>query len=440
MAPVGGIWDTIYGMRERRQRRPVDASPAAGSPPRGDPLPDRADLVVVGAGIVGLAVAREMGRRHPHSRVVVLEAGPAVGGHQTGHNSGVVHAGIYYAPGSLKARLCTEGRTRLRDYCDARDIPFVSCGKVIVATEGSEVVRLDALEERGRANAVPGLRRVDPAAIREIEPHCTGAVAGLHSPATAIVDFGAVARAFAEDVQGAGGVIATGCAVEAVAARGGRLRIGHDRGVVEAGHAVFCAGAWSDRLAVMAGADPDPRIVPFRGAYLRLRPEARHLVQGLVYPVPDPDLPFLGVHLTRHASGEVLVGPTALLAGARDAYALSTLRSRDLRDTLGWPGSWRLLRRYWRTGATELAHAASRRAVVRAARRFVPELTVADVEPAFAGVRAQALGRDGRLVDDFAFSHTERALHVRNAPSPGATSSLAIARHVADEADRTLLG
>lgn len=427
-------------MREKRQRRPDGALGAAGSPQSGDPAPDRADLVVVGAGIVGLAVAREMGRRHPRSRIVVVEAGPAVGGHQTGHNSGVVHAGIYYAPGSLKARLCTEGRTQLRDYCDARGIPFDACGKLIVATDGSEAGRLDALEERGRANAVPGLRRVDPEAIRELEPHCTGAVAGLHSPATAIVDFGAVARAYAKDVRDAGGVIATGCAVESVAARRGGLRIGHARGVVEAGRAVFCAGAWSDRLAVMAGADPDPRIVPFRGAYLRLRPEARHLVRGLVYPVPDPDLPFLGVHLTRHASGEVLVGPTALLAGARDAYALTTLRTRDLRDTLAWPGSWRLLRRYWRTGATEVAHAMSRRAVVRAARRFVPELTVADVEPAFAGVRAQALGRDGRLVDDFAFSHTERALHVRNAPSPGATSSLAIAGHVADEADRTLVG
>ena len=206
----------------------------------------------------------------------------------------------------------------------------------------------------------------------------------------------------------------------------------------EAGHALFCAGAWSDRLAVAAGASRDPRIVPFRGAYLRLRPERRELVRSLIYPVPDPELPFLGVHLTRHTSGEVLVGPTALMAPARDAYRLGRVRARDLGATLAWPGTWRLVRRWWQTGATELRHASSRSAFVAAARRFVPELQVADVEPAFAGVRAQALGRDGSLVDDFAFSATERALHVRNAPSPGATSAFAIARHVADEAERAL--
>lgn len=396
----------------------------------------RADLVVVGAGIIGLAVARELGRRHPRATIRVLEAAPTIGTHQTGHNSGVVHAGIYYAPGSLKAQLCAEGRVRLLDYCHDRGIPVDSCGKVIVATREDELSRLDDLEARGRANGVPGLTRVDPDGIRAREPHCEG-IAGLVSPATAIVDFGAVARAYADDVREAGGVITTSAEVRSVAAHRASLRINHAIGEVEARHAVFCAGGWSDRLAVMAGADPNPRIVPFRGAYLRLRPERRHLVQSLVYPVPDPDLPFLGVHLTRHTSGEVLVGPTALLAGARDAYALRTVRARDLRDTLQWPGSWRLLRRYWRTGATEVALAASRRAVVRAARRFVPELRVDDVEPAFAGVRAQALSRDGSLVDDFVFSHTERALHVRNAPSPGATSSLAIARHIADQAEQS---
>lgn len=410
--------------------------PAAADAGASTSVTQHADLVVVGAGIIGLAVARELGQRHPGATISVLDAASTIGAHQTGHNSGVVHAGIYYAPGSLKAELCAEGRVRLLDYCDDRGITVDSCGKVIVATRADELGRLDDLEARGRANGVPGLVRIDPDEIRAREPHCEG-IAGLLSPATAIVDFGAVARAYADDVRQAGGVITTSAEVRSVAAHGTTLRINHTIGEVEARHAVFCAGGWSDRLAVMAGADPNPRIVPFRGAYLRLRPERRHLVQALVYPVPDPELPFLGVHLTRHISGEVLVGPTALLAGARDAYALRTVRARDLRDTLEWPGSWRLLRRYWRTGASEVALAASRRAVVRAARRFVPELRVEDVEPAFAGVRAQALSRDGTLVDDFVFSHTERALHVRNAPSPGATSSLAIARHIADQADRS---
>jgi (S)-2-hydroxyglutarate dehydrogenase len=251
-------------------------------------------------------------------------------------------------------------------------------------------------------------------------------VAGLHSPQTGIVDFGAVARAYAEDLLEAGGTIATGCEVERLRAGPRSLTIHHAQGVTEAGHAVCCAGAWSDRLAVRAGADPEPRIVPFRGAYLRLVPGRRDLVRSLIYPVPDPSLPFLGVHLTRRIDGEVLVGPTALLG------------SSGLGRTLAWPGSWRMFGRWWRTGLTELRHAASRRAFVRAAARYVPDLRPADVEPAFAGVRAQAVGRDGALVDDFAFSRTERALHVRNAPSPGATSSLAIAAKIADEAERLL--
>jgi 2-hydroxyglutarate dehydrogenase len=221
-----------------------------------------------------------------------------------------------------------------------------------------------------------------------------------------------------------------------MAARARSLRIEHTRGVTEAGHAIFCAGAWADRLAVSAGSDPDPRIVPFRGAYLRLVPARRHLVSSLIYPVPDPSLPFLGVHLTRRLHGEVLIGPTALIAGARDAYRMGAVRSRDILETLGWAGTWRLLARWWRTGFEEVRHAAIPSSLVRAAARYVPELRSGDVEPAFAGVRAQALARDGRLLDDFAFSHTERALHVRNAPSPAATSSLAIARYVVAEAER----
>ncbi len=403
--------------------------------PHGAGVPERCDIAVVGGGIVGLAVARELLARDPGATVCVLERDASVGTHQTGHNSGVIHAGVYYQPGSLKARLCVEGAREMYEYCAARGIASERCGKVIVATERSELGRLDELERRGRANGVPGLRRIDAAGIEELEPHARG-IAGLHSPGTGIADFAAVARAYAEDVRAAGGTVATSCEVTAVAPGGRALRLGHTRGSTEAAHAVFCAGAWADRLAVKAGADPDPRIVPFRGAYLRLVPERRPLVRSLIYPVPDPALPFLGVHLTKHVRGDVLIGPTALIAGARDAYRLATVRRGDLLDTLAWPGTWRMLARWWRTGLTELGHAALRSAFVRAAARYVPELSVADVEPSFAGVRAQALARDGRLVDDFVFSATDRALHVRNAPSPAATSSLAIARHVADEAAR----
>jgi L-2-hydroxyglutarate oxidase len=397
--------------------------------------PERCDLAIVGGGIVGLAVARELIARDPHASVCVLERESDIGTHQTGHNSGVIHAGVYYVPGSLKARLCVEGARELYEYCERREIATERCGKVIVATDASELDRLEELERRGKANGVPGLRRIDAAGIEEIEPHARG-IAGLHSPDTGIADFPAVARSYAADVHKAGGVVATSCEVQAVQVNGRSLRLTHSHGATEARHAVFCAGAWADRLAVAAGADPDPRIVPFRGAYLRLAPERRELVRSLIYPVPDPSLPFLGVHLTKHIDGDVLIGPTALMAGARDAYRLATVHRQDLLDTLVWPGTWKMLASWWRTGVTELRHAALRSAFVRAAARYVPELQVGDVEPAFAGVRAQALGRDGKLVDDFVFSHTDRALHVRNAPSPAATSSLAIARHVADEAQR----
>ena len=393
------------------------------------------DIAVVGGGIIGLAVARELISRRPGASVCVLEREDQLGAHQTAHNSGVIHAGVYYVPGSLKAQLCVAGAREMYEYCERKGIASERCGKVIVATDRSELERLDELERRGRANGVPGLRRIDADGIAELEPHARG-IDGLHSPGTGIADFPAVARSYAEDIAQAGGAIATGCEVLSVGVNGRALRLAHSRGVTQAGNAVFCAGAWADRLAVAAGADPDPRIVPFRGAYLRLRADRRHLVRSLIYPVPDPALPFLGVHLTKHIDGEVLVGPTALIAGARDAYPLGRIRRRDLADTLAWPGTWRMLGRWWRTGITELSHAAMRSSFVRAAARYVPELQPADVEPSFAGVRAQALARDGKLVDDFVFSHTDRALHVRNAPSPAATSSLAIGRHIADEAER----
>ena len=386
-------------------------------------MAERHDIAVVGGGILGLAVARELTARRPGRTVCVLEMEAEIGSRQTGNNSGVIHAGIYYAPGSLKAELCVRGAAELYEYCEQRGIPFERCGKLIVASTEAELAGLDELERRGRANGVPGLRRLDADGIRELEPHAAG-VAALYSPETGIVDFRAVARAYADDLLEAGGEIATGCEVSSLVPGHGSLRIAHSRGVTEARHAIVCAGGRADRLAVAAGADPDPRIVPFRGAYLQLVPERRELVRSLIYPVPDPALPFLGVHLTRRIDGEVLIGPTALLGAA------------GLGRTLAWPGSWRLFRRWWRTGLEEIRHAAFRSTFVRAASRYVPELRRSDVLPAFAGVRAQAVARDGGLVDDFVFSATERALHVRNAPSPGATSSLAIAARIADRAEK----
>ncbi len=390
--------------------------------------------MVVGAGIVGLAVARELLARQPDRTVTVLEREAVAGFHQTGHNSGVLHAGIYYAPGSLKARLCTQGAPELLAYCEERGIPARQDGKLIVALDAGEVPRLDELERRGHANGVPGLRRVAAEEIAEIEPHATG-VDALHSPATAVVDFRAVAEAFADDVRQAGGEVVTSCAVEGADVSANRINIRHARGECRARFAVFCAGGWSDRLAVASGGSPDPRIVPFRGAWLRLKPERRDLVRALVYPVPDPALPFLGVHFTRGTDDEVLIGPTALLAGARDAYDLKRVSARDLRETLGWAGTYRMARKWWRTGLSELRHAVSRHALVEDGARYIPELTTDDVLPGPAGVRAQALGRDGSLIDDFVVSETERALHVRNAPSPAATSSRALARLIADRVE-----
>ncbi|HEX8075372.1 MAG TPA: L-2-hydroxyglutarate oxidase [Thermoleophilaceae bacterium] len=395
------------------------------------------DLAVVGAGILGLATARELSERHPRLSIRVLEKESEPAAHQTGRNSGVVHAGIYYAPGSLKARLCVDGARRLYEHCERHGIEHERCGKVVVATGERELPALAELERRGHANGVPGLRRLRADELAEVEPHVRG-VAALHSPATGVVDFAAVARSLAGELAERHAAVHTDCGVTGVRVAGGRLVLSTARGEVRARHAIFCAGLWADRLAVACGGSPEPRIVPFRGAYLRLRPERRHLVRTLVYPVPDPRLPFLGVHLTRHPSGEVLIGPTALLAPARDGYRLGRVRVRDLASTLAWPGTWRLARRFWRTGAVELRHAVSRRSLVADAARYVPELTARDVLPGPAGIRAQALGRDGALLDDFAFSSTERALHVRNAPSPAATSALAIARLVADRAERDL--
>jgi (S)-2-hydroxyglutarate dehydrogenase len=399
--------------------------------------PADCDLVVVGAGIVGLAVARELAHRHPDATLVVLEREPWIASHQTGHSSGVIHAGIYYRPGSLKARLCVAGARELYGYCEQRGIPAERTGKVIVATDPRELPRLDELERRGTANEVPGLRRIGPDELREVEPHVRG-IAALHSPATGLVDFAEVARSLADEVAEAGGTIATRCAVREISTPDGRIAFRHDLGETSATAAVLCAGAWSDRLAVAAGDSPDPRMVPFRGAYMTLRPERRDLVRTSVYPVPDPDLPFLGIHLTRGLDGKVHLGPSALIAGARDAYRPTRVHLGEVAATLAWPGTWRLARRHWRTALAELRRAASRRAFASEAARFVPELRPGDLVPGQAGVRGQAVGRDGTLLDDFVVSRTERALHVRNAPSPAATSCLALARLIADRAEEEL--
>ena len=395
------------------------------------------DVVVVGAGILGLATARELALRHDGMRVTVVDREPAIAAHQTSHSSGVIHAGIYYEPGSLKARLCVAGAADLYDYCAERGIDARRTGKLIVATSSDELPRLAELERRGAANGVEGLRRVDPQEIREIEPHVV-AIAGLHSPNTGVTDFARVAGAYAADLERAGGSVRTAVGVSRIEESGGGVTVVHSRGATGARAAVVCAGAWSDRLARAAGAEDEPRIVPFRGAYLRLRPERSRLVRANVYPVSDPDLPFLGAHLTRGSDGAVLLGPSALIVGARDAYRPSRLRAADLRDTLGWPGTWRLLARFWRTGLTELRRAASKRAFVAEAQRFVPSLSPGDFVAGPAGIRAQAVARDGSLVDDFVVSQTERALYVRNAPSPAATASLPLGSLIADRLEPLL--
>jgi (S)-2-hydroxyglutarate dehydrogenase len=396
--------------------------------------PRECDVVVVGGGILGLASARELALRHDGIRIAVLEREGSIAAHQTGRTSGVIHAGIYYRPGSLKARLCVAGARELYEYCEERGIHAERSGKLIVATDETELDPLAELERRGHENEVPGLRRIATAEIREIEPHATG-VAALHSPATGVVDFAEVAASFGRDLAASGGSVATGSPVGALEQAGNAISVRHACGATRARAVVTCAGAWSDRLAVACGAPAEPRIVPFRGAYLRLRPERRDLVRANIYPVPDPDLPFLGMHLTRGIDGEVLLGPSALMVGARDAYRLTRVRPRDLAETLSWPGSWKLAARFRRTAWREARNAASRRSFVEDLRRFVPELQVSDVLPGPAGIRAQALARDGSLVDDFVVHRTERAVHVRNAPSPAATSSLALARLIADEAE-----
>ena len=385
------------------------------------------DVAVVGAGIVGLAVARELLRRQPDARLQVLEASATLGAGQTGHNSGVVHRGVYYRPGSLKAELCTAGAAALAEYCGERGIPVAERGKLIVALEERELPRLDELERRSRANGVPELVRLSGPGLREVEPAATG-IAALHSPRTAAVDFLAVARALRDDVVDAGGRVSTGCPVARMEEQGAAVVITHARGRTAAATALVCAGLGGARLARACGLPDEPWIVPFRGNYLRVRAGREDVVRGMIYPVPDPDLPFLGVHLTRHHDGHVGIGPTAVPWPTRGEHWAA----------FAGPGGRHLARRFWRTGLRELAHALRPAAVVAEAARYVPGLTAADVVAGPAGVRAQAVAADGSLVDDFVIHRTARTLHVRNAPSPAATAALAIAAHVVDEAEGSI--
>ncbi|WP_261376770.1 L-2-hydroxyglutarate oxidase [Nocardioides sp. J9] len=384
---------------------------------------------IVGGGIVGLAVGREITLRRPGTRVVVLEKEVEVGAHQTGHNSGVVHAGIYYRPGSLKATLCTRGRLLLRDYCAEHGLPYDECGKVVVAVDPAEADRFDALERTATENGVPGLRRLDAAALREVEPHAVG-LAALHSPHTAITDYVAVARRLAADIEAAGGEVHCSTPATAISRVAGRVRVSTPRSSYDVDRLVLCGGLQSDRLGRLAGGEADPRIVPFRGEYLAVRREKQDLVRGMVYPVPDPRYPFLGVHFTRRVGGGLEVGPNAVLAPHRDGYRRRSVRPADLASTLAWPGFWRMARQHWRTGVTEVRGSLSVRAYLRQAQRYVPGIAADDVVRAGFGVRAQAVDRDGTLVDDFRIDNLDGVLCVRNAPSPAATSSLAIAEHV----------
>jgi len=399
------------------------------------PPPTQADFAVVGGGILGLAVARELLLRNPGASLAVLEAEDRLAAHQTSHSSGVIHAGVYYEPGSLRAKLCVEGAALLTTYCDGNGIPWRRSGKLIVATNEIEIPRLGELERRGNANDVAGLELIDGDRIPDIEPHATG-LAALHSPNTGTVDFAQVTESFAADVEAAGGSIHLSCPVGVVRTGHGELNLALEtsKGAVLTGSGVFCAGLQSDRLARMAGGANAPRVVPIRGGYLKVKRGREDLVLGNVYPVPDPELPFLGAHFSRVPDGSLLIGPTAMIAGARDAYSASRVRPRDLIQTVAWPGTWRLVGRHFRATVDEVRNTFSSGALIEEAQRLVPDLRPEDVEPGPAGVRAQALGRDGKLIEDFLIEKTEGAVHVRNAPSPAATSSLALARLIADEA------
>ncbi|NOZ78404.1 MAG: L-2-hydroxyglutarate oxidase [Acidobacteria bacterium] len=397
-------------------------------------MADTWDVAVIGGGIVGLAVARSLLGAFDLS-VVVLEAEEKLAAHQTGNNSGVVHSGLYYRPGSLKARNCVEGRLALEAYCQERGIPWERCGKVVVATREDQLEELEKLEQRSGENGLEGVRRIGPEEIRDLEPHAAG-IAGLHVPETGIVDYVAVAASFARDIEAGGGTIRTGARVRKIVPDTNGLTIETSSGTIEAGFLVACAGLQADRVARMAGLRPQIRIVPFRGEYYTLAPAARHLVHNLIYPVPDSRFPFLGVHFTRRVNGEVEAGPNAVLAFKREGYTRTSFSLGDTIETMTYPGFWKLALTYWKTGIKEQFRSLSKTAFVRSLKELIPEITSADVTAGGAGVRAQAMAPDGTLLDDFVILADERMIHVLNAPSPAATASLAIGRTIADRAGR----
>ncbi|MGN6564055.1 MAG: L-2-hydroxyglutarate oxidase [Thermomicrobiales bacterium] len=392
------------------------------------------DIAIVGSGIVGLATAMELLDRHPQLKLAILEKEAAIGQHQTGHNSGVIHSGIYYTPGSLKAKLCVAGKQRLIGFCEEHSITYDLCGKVIVATDEEELPRLQNLYERGLANGVPGLEMIGPERLREIEPYCVG-IKALYSPTTGIVDYTQVARKYAELIQARGGAILTNHEVVGIDHLDSQYTLRTAAGDVTARYVVSCAGLYSDHVAGMSGAPDTPKIVPFRGDYYILKPERSGLVNGMIYPVPDPQFPFLGVHFTRRMNGDIWLGPNAVLAFAREGYRRLDFNAGELAESLGYSGFRALAMKYWRTGLDEMYRDFSKSGFLKSLQRYMPTLRAEDMVPGPSGVRAQALGTDGALVDDFIINHEGGTLHVRNAPSPAATSSLAIGDLIADTVD-----
>lgn len=393
------------------------------------------DILIVGGGIVGLATARDFLKRRPGLRIAILEKETSIGQHQTGHNSGVIHAGVYYAPGSLKARLCSEGREKTYEYCEEKGIPYEKCGKLIVAVDESELGRLQNLWDRATANGVPNIRMVGPEEIREIEPHSAG-IKGIFSPETGIVNWSEVARHYADDVTKAGGEILTGYEVDGIRRKGDwvLVKTTFDE-IIPTRYLITCAGLQSDRVAKMSGANKSPQIVPFRGDYLKLKPEKTYLTKGMIYPVPDPAFPFLGVHFTKRHDGEVWLGPNAVYAFARQGYGKLDFNMRDNLETLFFPGFWKMVGKHWKMGTEEMVRDFSKKLFVELCKKYVPEVTEDDCVDGPSGVRAQALGSDGALVDDFIVQTSDRIFHVRNAPSPAATSSQAIGRAIVDKAE-----
>lgn len=388
------------------------------------------DIVVVGGGLVGLATARALLEARPGLSLTVLEAEGDVAPHQSGHNSGVLHSGLYYVPGSAKARLCLEGRERMVRFCGERGIAHAISGKLVVATRADQLPRLDTLAERAAANGLDGVACLGPEGIREHEPHATG-LAALFVPQAGVVDYTGAARAMAREIEAAGGTVHTGARLEGLTRADGHLVLETESGEVRARFLVACAGLEADRVARLAGLEPEVSIVPFRGDYVELVPERRELVRALVYPVPDPRFPFLGVHFTRRVDGRVEVGPNAVVAFSRSTYSRVALSLDDARETLAFPGFWRFVGRHLGTAVSELRRGFSPSEFAAAARELVPDLRDDDLVPAGCGIRAQAMREDGALVDDFAFAEGESMLHVLNAPSPAATACLAIGGEIA---------